>query len=247
MDYNKENLINANKRYTREDFVFFCGHSDRKAEVDKSCLSQWYPSSIMVDDKYYSCAEQYMMAEKARMFGDEDIWIEIMGTYDPMTVKKLGRRVRNFNDYVWRCNRMDGVVKGNMAKFFQNWNLASFLLSTGDKILVEASPKDTIWGIGMAEDDPDICNPKKWKGENLLGFALMKVRDMFREKIDKAENDNPYAMREVLSMWKMRAGNSARRFNSVPGRRNFTAQSGGVIIFMILRQGVIQRYNKFPI
>jgi hypothetical protein len=93
-----------------------------------------------------------------------------------MAIKKLGRLVKEYDDEVWKEHRFDVVVSGNYAKFTQNEELKKFLLSTGNRIIVEASPKDTIWGIGMDEFDEDAINPKKWKGTNLLGFALMEVR-----------------------------------------------------------------------
>ena len=102
MKYNKQNLIDTARSFTREDFVFFWGHSDRMGGVGKVCLSQWYMCSFAVEDVYYNCAEQYMMAEKARIFGDDDAWQQIMASYEPMTIKKLGRKVRNFNAYVWK-------------------------------------------------------------------------------------------------------------------------------------------------
>lgn len=99
-----------------------------------------------------------------------------------MAMKKLGRKVRNYDDSIWKEKRYDVVVKGNIAKFSQNEKLRSFLLSTGSKILVEASPKDTIWGIGLEESSPDALSPRKWQGENLLGFALMEVRDIISDR-----------------------------------------------------------------
>ena len=99
------------------------------------------------------------------------------GISDPKEIKALGREVRNFDESIWQNYRMEIVITGNLHKFMDNEDLREFLLSTGDKILVEASPYDTVWGIGMKEDDPDCRNPRLWKGENLLGFALMDVRE----------------------------------------------------------------------
>ena len=214
-EYNRQNLINAAKTFVRDDFVFFWGHTDRQEETGKSCLSQWHMCSFTVEDVSYNCAEQYMMAEKARIFGDFDAWLHIMASYDPMTIKKLGRKVRNFNAYVWKKNCQEVVKRGNLAKFSQNPKLMEYLLGTGDKILVEASPKDKIWGIGLAEDAPEACNPRLWQGENLLGFTLMKVRDMLRaKKENSADNVSEEDMKKALLMWTMGAGNSARRFNN---------------------------------
>lgn len=182
MKYNKSQLISQGRNLTPDDFVFFWGHEDRSKGMSKICLSQWFQCPFMVDDQYYNCAEQYMMAEKARIFGDEEIRQQILAEYSQMTMKKLGRKVRNYDDEIWKEKRFDVVVKGNIAKFSQNEKLLNFLLSTGDKILVEASPKDTVWGIGLDESSPEAIQPRKWKGENLLGFALMEVRDILSEK-----------------------------------------------------------------
>lgn len=110
------------------------------------------------------------MSEKAYAFGDEKIWHEIMAAYDPMTIKKLGRRVRNFNAYVWDIYSYEVVKMANLAKFSQNPKLKAYLLATGDKILVEASPKDTIWGIGYDAEAQEACQPKNWRGEKPFGF-----------------------------------------------------------------------------
>lgn len=178
MEHNKLCLLCTDRTYTREDFVFFWGHTSKSSNVGKHCLSQWYMCSFMVDDVCYNCAEQYMMAEKARLFGDDEVWHQIMESCDPMAIKKFGRTVKNFNVDVWERNCREIVKKGNFAKFSQSNQLMEYLLGTGNKILVEASPKDTICGIGLSEDSPKACNPHLWRGENLLGFALMDVRDM---------------------------------------------------------------------
>ena len=186
--YTVERLLNTGRVWTRDDFVFFWGHTDRgHGDVTKACLSQWHRCSFTVDGQYYNCAEQYMMAEKARIFGDEQIRQQILKEYDQLAMKKLGRQVANFDGAIWEEKRFDVVVDGNLAKFSQNPKLKAFLLDTGNQVLVEASPKDTIWGIGLAEHEPNACNPSKWKGVNLLGFALMEVRDQLRsqEECDK--------------------------------------------------------------
>lgn len=183
MKYDKSQLISQGHNLTQDDFVFFWGHEDRGKGVSKVCLSQWYQCSFMIDDQYYNCAEQYMMAEKARIFGDEEIRQQILAEHSQMAMKKLGRKVRNYDDVIWAGKRFDVVVKGNIAKFSQNEKLLTYLLSTGDKILVEASPKDTIWGIGLDQFSPDAIHPNKWMGENLLGFALMEVRGILKTKV----------------------------------------------------------------
>ena len=182
MAYNREILLQMKANWKNSDFVFFWGHTDRGEGLTKACLSQWFPCFFVVDGQYYNCAEQYMMAEKARIFGDEEIRQQILAEYSQLAMKKLGRKVRNYDDVTWKEKRFDVVVKGNFAKLSQNEKLQNFLLSTGEKILVEASPKDTVWGIGLDESSPEAIQPSKWKGENLLGFALMEVRDILSEK-----------------------------------------------------------------
>lgn len=159
------------------EYVFFWGHHAKPGKVTKACLSQWFPASFLVDGTSYNSAEQYMMAEKARVFENDDIREQILSSDDQREIKALGRKVKNFDADVWSRIAPDVVVKGNLHKFGQNPELQQFLLGTGDKILVEASPYDTIWGIGMQASDAGIEDPNNWKGTNLLGFALMEVRD----------------------------------------------------------------------
>ena len=117
-----------------------------------------------------------MMAEKARLFGDSLTGKKILSAPHPQVAKKLGRAVKGFTEAVWVQHRFEIVVRGNEAKFQQNDALKQFLLNTQDQILVEASPVDQVWGIGLAADAPEALNPEQWRGLNLLGFALMKVR-----------------------------------------------------------------------
>lgn len=180
MKYSKELLIKKNYSFTKDDFVFFWGHQKGKNGVSKSCFSQWYPCLFTVDGQEYNCAEQYMMAQKANIFGDKEVMTQILAETYQMTIKRLGRLVKNYNDDVWIEKRFQIVVESNLAKFSQNDDLRHFMLNTGDKIIVEASPKDTIWGIGFDEFAPEATNPSLWNGENLLGFALMEVRDRLR-------------------------------------------------------------------
>lgn len=169
------------KQYTRDDFVFFWGHRNRKTGEMQGCLSQWYMAPMVVDGQFYNCMEQYLMAEKARTFKDYETLEKIMVEHNQMAIKRLGRKVRNYENTVWARIRQDVSIHGNLCKFAQNPRLKEFLLSTGDKILVEASPKDTIWGIGLDEKAPEVIDPSKWKGKNLLGYALMEVRTRLRQ------------------------------------------------------------------
>ena len=181
MKYSVEQLIRENREWTKEDFVFFWGHRKGK-KIGKTCFSQWYEIEFEVDGHRYNCAEQYMMAQKAWLFKDIEIFSKILDARDPKEIKALGREVKNFEPKIWNQHKFEIVVKGNLGKFGDNPELKDYLLSTRDKILVEASPYDKIWGIGMKVETPGIENPSNWKGENLLGFALMEVRDELRNK-----------------------------------------------------------------
>lgn len=121
-----------------------------------------------------------MMAAKARLFNDAEMEKEILKAATPNQAKALGRKVKNFDPKLWDEHKCQIVTQGNLLKFSQNQKFKDFLLSTGDKVLVEASPYDRIWGIGMLETDSRVENPLLWNGENLLGFALMEVRDELR-------------------------------------------------------------------
>lgn len=159
--------------------LYFWGHTNQSSEaVGKSCLSQWYESSFVVDGVTYRTAEHWMMAKKALLFGDSEIFEKIVLTEKPAAVKDLGRRISGFNDEIWTAERYEIVKEGNLHKFKQHPALSAYLLGTGDKVLVEASPVDRIWGIGLAQDHADASNPNRWLGLNLLGFALMEVRDL---------------------------------------------------------------------
>jgi hypothetical protein len=152
-------------------------------EIGENCLSQWFPSIFEVDGTTYDCAEQYMMAEKARIFGDEEIRKKIMNTKnDPHKCKHLGRKVKGFDKYKWSQVARDVVFKGNYAKFSQNHELKEYLLSTDNQLLVEASPYDKIWGIGLDSVNAEKTAPINWPGSNWLGQVLMKVRDTIRNE-----------------------------------------------------------------
>lgn len=170
-------------------FLFFWGHQPSKdGRISKSCLSQWWNCDFQVGHLTYSSAEQYMMACKARLFRDNDIEKKIMNSNDPKEIKDLGRKVNNFDITIWDKNKYQFVVRGNYCKFAQNLKLREFLLSTSDIILVEASPYDDVWGIGMAEGDEGIDDPCNWKGTNYLGYALMEVRENIRQVYKNASN-----------------------------------------------------------
>ena len=162
----------------KREFCLFWGHHPSKdGSITKSCLSQWWMEDFytMVDSYLYM--EQYMMAGKAQLFGDEERRKDILACSDPKQIKALGRKVQGFDQAVWDKFKYSIVLNGNWCKFSQNRELREFLLSTGNSVLVEASPYDRIWGIQLSADAPEAQNPFRWRGENLLGFALMEVRD----------------------------------------------------------------------
>lgn len=171
------------RQQTKLKYLFFWGHTPKQQGiVDKAVLSQWFAAPFVVDGVRYATAEHYMMAEKARLFGAENIRQQIIAEATPKRAKALGRTIANFNELIWQQHREAIVYRGNLAKFSQHDELKHFLLNTGNRVLVEASPVDKIWGIGMAQDNPDCYNPLLWRGLNLLGFALMKVRaDLMNE------------------------------------------------------------------
>jgi len=149
-------------------------------QITASCLCQWWPSPFELEGQVYPTAEHYMMAEKARLFGDHETARRILAALTPSEAKALGRTVAGFDNSIWKSHRFEIVVRGNEAKFRQHPILLDYLLSTGYRILVEASPVDPIWGIGLAENDQNAGVPYAWKGLNLLGFALMEVRETLR-------------------------------------------------------------------
>ena len=170
-------LLQALSLGLQPSYLFFWGHRPRAdGEVGKSCLSHWWPAAFEVDGRRYPTAEHFMMAEKARLFGDEPARARILAAAHPRQAKAIGRQVRGFDEERWQQHRLAIVARGNDAKFSQNPRLGSFLLGTHGRVLVEASPVDRVWGIGLGAGDPRATDPRQWRGLNLLGFALMQTR-----------------------------------------------------------------------
>ena len=162
-------------------YLLFWGHQPSKdGRITPSCLSQWYAAPFTVDGIFYPTAEHWMMASKAKLFEDGESLQQILTSPDPKTAKALGRQVRNFDDKAWKANCRRLVTEGNLAKFGQNESLRDYLLGTEDHVLVEASPYDRLWGIGLKATDVRAKHPDTWQGQNLLGFALMDVRSEIR-------------------------------------------------------------------
>ncbi len=163
---------------SRIRYLHFWGHRPRPdGRVGASCLSQWWPSPFVVDGVEYATAEHWMMAGKARLFGDAEAERRVLAAEHPAEAKKAGRLVRDFDQETWERERFRIVVEGSVHKFAAQDDLRLFLLNTGNRVLVEASPVDRIWGIGLAADDEAAAEPERWRGLNLLGFALMEARE----------------------------------------------------------------------
>ena len=162
----------------RFDYLYFWGHTPPKnGAINQSCLSHWYSSPFEIDGIIYPTAEHWLMASKARLFSDEVTLQKILEAPDPKSVKDLGRAVTSFDAVRWESSCPELAIQGNLSKFAQNQPLRDYLLATGDKVLVEASPVDRIWGIGLSANDERARNPHLWDGHNLLGFVLMEVRN----------------------------------------------------------------------
>jgi ribA/ribD-fused uncharacterized protein len=151
--------------------------------------SNWYYSPFEVEGVSYSCSEQFMMHQKALLFGDEKAAFKIMNSNDPAFIKAVGREVKGFVYEEWKEARWDVMFKGCYEKFRQNPELQEQLLATGDRTIVEASPSDKIWGIGLGENNPKAEDESTWEGLNLLGYVLTEVRETIKcQLIDKHNN-----------------------------------------------------------
>lgn len=173
----RESLIGEVRAGARVRYLHFWGHRPRPdGRIGASCLSQWWPSPFTVDGVAYATAEHWMMAAKARLFEDAEAERRILAAGHPSQAKNAGRLVRGFDEAVWERERFRIVVEGGVHKFGAHPELREFLLNTGDRVLVEASPVDRVWGIGLTAADEAAQHPQRWRGPNLLGFALMETR-----------------------------------------------------------------------
>ena len=154
-----------------------CFHNPNE---ENGYLSNWYSSCFSQDDISFSSMEQFMMYQKAVCFNDLKIATQILETEDVSRIKELGRLVTGYDDNYWGGIRQIVVYKGLLAKFSQNTDLKELLLKTGDAVLAECAVKDRIWGIGLSMRDPDRFDRSKWKGQNLLGYTLMMVRESLK-------------------------------------------------------------------
>lgn len=171
----------------RVKYAFFWGHQPQAdASVGAGCFSQWWPSAFSVegvdgvDGVEFATAEHYMMHRKALLFDDAEAAVKVLTVRHPSAAKAVGRTVRGFDEEVWARHRFGIVTDASVAKFSSDAALRAYLLGTGDRVLVEASPRDRIWGIGMGAGNEKASSPARWQGLNLLGFALMQARDALR-------------------------------------------------------------------
>ena len=171
-------LVNAEADGDLPELLLFWGHQpEPDGSIGPGCLSQWWRAPFVIDGVRYPTAEHWMMAGKARIFGDEDALEAVMAAKNPGKAKAIGREVEGFDERAWGAHCYNLVVAGNVAKFGQRIPLREYLLGTGALVLVEASPYDRLWGIGLAASDEAARSPVRWRGRNLLGFALMEVRE----------------------------------------------------------------------
>jgi ribA/ribD-fused uncharacterized protein len=175
---NVDEVVTLARSGRRLKYLFFWGHRpQRDGSIGTGCLSQWWPSAFTVDGVPFATAEHYMMWRKALLFGDEEAARRIVVASHPRQAKMLGRRIHGFDEQMWVAERRGIVLEATLAKFGQRPELRDFLVGTGERILVEASPTDRIWGIGLAATDGRTADPAQWQGLNLLGFALMQARE----------------------------------------------------------------------
>ena len=146
-------------------------------EEENGYLSNWYLSDFVLEGVTFSSMEQYMMWSKAKYFGDSDSKEKILATSDVKVIKELGRGVKNYDECLWNGIRQIVVYRGLLAKFTQDESLGAQLKATGSSILAECAVRDLIWGIGLSMHDRDRFDTSKWRGKNLLGYALMLVRE----------------------------------------------------------------------
>ena len=160
------NIINGEARITNTHIYFWNG-----------VYSQWSKSIFTEDGVTYPNAEQYMMQKKAEVFGATDILDQMKKTSDPRVVKGLGRKIKNFDDAIWDKHKMKIVTQAQILKFTQNPLLLEQLLEDRDRVIVEASPVDRVWGIGLHYDNDEVLNESNWNGQNLLGKCIMEARE----------------------------------------------------------------------
>ena len=193
----REQLAAVMAAGARPKWLMFWGHQpQRDGSAGAGSLSQWWPAPFTVDGVRYATAEHWMMAGKARLFGDEASVPPILAARTPAEAKNLGRLVRGFDEERWKAARFELVVRGNVAKFGQDPELRGYLLGTRSRVLVEASPRDRVWGIGLGAANEHATVPERWRGLNLLGFALMEARERLAAGAEQPRAEQPRAGQE---------------------------------------------------
>ena len=190
-----------------------CFHNPNE---DNGYLSNWYPSPFTVDGVAFSSMEQFMMYRKAICFGDEAVAAQILSTSDVAEIKLLGRQVSNYDESMWNGIRQIVVYEGLLAKFSQKEELKTKLKATGNAVLAECAVKDHIWGIGLSMKDPDRLNKAKWNGQNLLGYALMMVRE-------RLQQDYSWEQRKLSNYLEV---SNEKNTNDVYGKQDVLSVSG---------------------
>lgn len=163
-------------------FVFFPDCGSATEPPTRSCLSQWGTAPFESEGRRFLSSEQALMHAKALLFGDAEMAARILAARTSWMARELGGRVRGFREDAWAERRHGLAVAANLPRFAQNPSLRDFLLSTEDAVLAESSPVDRVWGIGLDESDRHARDPRRWPGLNLLGFALMEVREALRNQ-----------------------------------------------------------------
>ena len=174
-----EHLAAATEAGKSFEYLMFFG-ADPGPELTRACLSNWWEQSFELDGLEWPTVEHAMMYAKAKLFGDGLRMEQIRTAKTPKAAKALGRKVAPYGELAWGAHRYGAVTRACAAKFGQNADLRAFLQATEGKVLVEASPWDRIWGIGLRATDAAANDPRQWKGANLLGFVLMDVRDRLK-------------------------------------------------------------------
>lgn len=191
---NREDVIGLADTSKKAAYTFFWHDNEKYGE-----FSNWYQRPFVIDDFRYFCVEQYMMAQKAKLFHDAENYTRILRANTPKGCKWLGKQVKPFDGDQWNAVKYDIVKTGNRAKFQQNPDLKELLLSTGNSIMAEASPEDRVWGIEMDAQTAARTDPSQWPGENLLGKILMELREEFGggQSIEETGKTNPTEIRMI--------------------------------------------------
>lgn len=160
----------------------------------RDVFSNWYAAPFTLQGHQFGCVEQAMMWGKATIFGDHATAAKVLASPDPKDQKALGRQVKPYVDEIWAQRRTRIVYAACHAKFTQNPALLQALMDTGDTQLVEASPYDRIWGIGMGENAPGVDDEANWRGQNLLGKVLTRLRDNLRLEMKPGASSKPRSL-----------------------------------------------------